>query len=197
MAEIRTRMTPCSYVTNAVLGRLQSVAIPGIKREEIDILPEGRVPASMGERFITISPEADITTGLNADYRGSYITFRVYLIHRMRATPNDRQGNMYHLHNEMHDTQQTIKDAIQSLDMFTILSELITNTESSNPLQERFSIARAFIHRMTTLNPSHLYPGFFLSKHSEADSKVAGFRTYQSFQSPVFYPIINPLLCEN
>lgn len=195
MAEIKTRMTPCSYLCNAVLARLQSTAIPGIKPEEIIILPEGRPPATMGERYIVISPESIMTVNPNSDFRGEVVYFRINLIQRMRATPNDRFGIVYTSNGELHDTHQTITDSIQSIEMFTLLRDLITQTENTNPEQKRFSIAKTFVHRMTTLNPTHLYPGFFLSQPSSATDKISGYMTYQTLQSPTFYPVSNPLSC--
>lgn len=193
------RMTPCSYVTRAVLARLQSISIPGIKREEIVILPEGQAPPSMGERHLIISPESIQTIRTDSDYRGKIIYFKVHHIQRMRVTPNDRQGILYTESNEVHDAQETIEDVIQSLDMFNQLQQLIIDTEAAALLanfdQKKFSVARAFIHRMTTLNPIHLYPGWFNTRPSSEDSKIAGYRTYQSFQSPVFYPTTSPLTC--
>lgn len=197
MTDIKVRMTPCSYVLLSVLGRLQAVSVPGIKPSEIGILPEGNAPASMGERYILVSAYSDTTVRNDSDYRGTVINFRVNLIQRMRSTPNDRFGIIYTNNNEMHDTHETIKEAIQSLEMFMALDNLIDLTEESNPLQKEFSIARTFVHLGTTLNPVHLYPGFFLTKPSEATDKIAGYMTYQTFQSPTFYPTINPLLCEN
>jgi hypothetical protein len=117
----------------------------------------------------------------------------------MRATPNDRQGILYLDENELHDAQEAIEDAIQSISMFNTLDTLIAITQAAandaDEAQKRFSIARTFVHRMTTLNPTHLYPGYFHAKPSAADSKIAGYKTYQSFQSPVFYPSSSPLTC--
>jgi hypothetical protein len=195
MATIKTRMTPCSYIVNVVLARLKSTAIPGIKAEEIIALPEGKPPPSMGERYIVISPESIVTVRPDADFRGEVVYFRINLIQRMRSTPNDRQGIIYTDNGEMHDTHQTITDSLQSLELFVELNDLIAQTETTNPAQKRFSIAKTFVHRMTTLNPTHLYPGFFLTQPSSERDKIAGYMTYQTFQSPTFYPKDNPLSC--
>jgi hypothetical protein len=188
-------MTPASYVATAVLARLQSVSIPGIKPEEIVILPEGQAPPSMGERHLIISLESTQTVRTDSDYRGKMVLFKVHHIQCMRAIPNDRQGILYTNENEVNDAQETIEDAIQSIVMFNELQTLVETTQTEDVKQKKFSISRAFIHRMTTLNPIHLYPGWFHAKPSSEDSKIAGYRHYQSFQSPVFFPINSPLTC--
>lgn len=196
-----TRMTPCSYVTTAVLTQLQAANIPGIKPEEIVVLPEGQAPPSMGERHLIISPESIQTIRTDSDYRGKIVYFKVYHIQRMRATPNDRQGILYLDAHELHDTQEVIEDTIQSMAMFNALNTLVVTTQETwipdiNEVNQKFfSIARTFVHRMTTLNPIHLYPGYFHTKPSAENSKIAGYKTYQSFQSPVFYPVSSPLTC--
>jgi hypothetical protein len=187
--------TPCSYVTKAVETKLKSISIPGIKREEIYVLPEGRVPASAGQKSIIISPSAITTENTNLNYRAKVVGFRVHLIQRVRDIPPDRFGLIYTDPNETHEIHDVIVDAVQSLDMFRSLNTLINTTQDSSELQLRYSLVKTFIHRITILTPIHLYPGYFHSKSSEHDATLAGYKTYSSFTSPSFYLSSNPLSC--
>jgi hypothetical protein len=186
--------TPCSDVLKAVETRLKSISIPGIKREEIQILPEGRPPAIAGEKYLVISPTAVVTNNPERNLRSKTVGFRLNLIQRTRATPEDRLGLIYEADAETHEIHEVITSAVESLDMFRVLITLIKQTET-NIKQVRYSISKTFTHRVTVLSPVHLYPGYFHGKSSEHDSKLAGYRTFSTFTSPSFTPSINPLSC--
>jgi len=184
-------MSPCKIIADVVLKRLQESTIPGIQSEEILVLPEGRVPASMGQRWITVSPTS-VRTVTQDNFRPEVVGFQVVLVQRIRDTPNDRFGIIYGDPAEMHDIHNSIKNLIQSLAMLREL-EVYLNAKENSPRTVNYS--RQFNHLITILDPIHLYPGYFLSKPSSDSAKIAGFKTYSSFTSPRFYPIINPLGC--
>lgn len=187
--------TPTSYVLKAVETRLKSISIPGIKREEIQILPEGRVPASAGERYLVISPTAIVTNNPERNLRSKTIGFRVNLIQRTRAIPEDRLGIIYTDDSYAHEIHSVIDAAIESLDMFRVLITLVKQTEA-NIKQVRYSLSKTFTHKVTILSPIKLYPGYFHSTNSDLDSKLAGYKTYSAFTSPSFTPSVNPLSCD-
>lgn len=187
--------TPISYVAKAVLARLKAVSLPGLKPEQVAILTDDKPPPNMGEMFVTISIKRLETVGPLSNYRKEFVLFNVNLIQRVRDIPNDRTGTIHVDKNQAHEIHQSVIDAVQSLVMYNNLYTLIKSTQAADATQKMYNIALPFLHRYTMLDPIKLYPGYFYTKPSQPQDKLAGFRTYSVFRSPAFYPVINPLSC--
>ena len=182
----------CELTLNSVLLRLKNAAgtepsgIPGIRPADISILPEGKVPAIAGQRFITAHAESITTLNPIENWRKRQLRFNVTVIRRIRDIPADRFDLIYTKENELSNTHEILMTLIESLAMFTSLVNAFA--------AQNYSITGTFTHKYTQLNPIHLYPGFFNSSDESVD-KIAGYRTYSSFTSPVFRKNTNPLTC--
>lgn len=171
----------------------------GIKVEEIAILPEGKVPASMGQRFLTIHPTTLIGTTPELAIRRRVIDFGITISQRTRDTPNDRFGEIAYL---------------EDLAMATVLEQIIPLIESEyctqqfkNSLSEivgplRYTIATDFKFRSMNLDPRHLYPNDFLTRNNKNDKeqlydKVAGYSMTAIFESPQIQAKYSPIQCHN
>jgi hypothetical protein len=179
------------------------------------ILPEGRVAPSVGERAVVLSINRIVTINPDQFLRKKRVQFQIHVIHRIRSIPNDRFGCIYIDDNDLAHIHDAIVEQIESYTAYTSLktlaaSEKLTDTFVTTPgvpegeeanRPERFSVTRTFIHHTTHLDPIHLYASYFLSKSDQTPSRnsnrIAGYRTYSSFTSPVFTPNHNPLNCED
>jgi hypothetical protein len=194
-------------VLNAVKTRLRTVSLPGIKGDQIGILPEGKVPASVGQRFLTIHAEQLVTT-YQGEWPARSLNFAISIIQRIRDIPNDRFGIIYTDPNGMAATHEAVTDAIVSLNMLDVIDELNSvDTPEGEPAT--YIISKNFRHTRTNLDPLHLYPSFFLTKPikgraspsevvsetDQLDDKIAGFRTVSYFASPIIRLADNPLSC--
>lgn len=94
---------------------------PGIKPAEISVLPEGKVPASTGQRWLTIHPTT--LTGLTPkkSIRKRTITFGISISQRVRDIPNDRFGEIAYLETlSMSEALEYIIPSIESESFFQI-----------------------------------------------------------------------------
>lgn len=173
-------------VLNAVLKRLtDATTIPGVEKNSIAILPDGNVPAIAGQTFITVSPQELITVNQKDFVKMRQLVFDVFIIERIRDLPYDRRGEIYVNSTALTEQHETIIGLIES---FAMLQILIT------AFKPDYSVTRNFSHRITSLNPIHLYSSFFGSKDT-SDDKIAGYKTYSRFSSPMLIQNVNPLNC--
>lgn len=193
-------MSAPTLVLKSVRDRLRQRGLVDLKEKEIEVLPEGRVPASAGQLFLSLSP-----TGLRrinvGDFSKKYrLNFRINLICRIRDIPNDEFGEVYLDKLNYTGILEQVQTYVESLDMLQYLieqatTELVPNYLETDSTRQRWSVSGQFIHYSTILEPIHLYPGFFLTKSAKNDSKIAGYKFYSSFASPILTDLYNTSSC--
>ena len=142
-------MTLSKALINALLERIRNNLPAGIKAADVVCLPEGRVPATVGQRMIVVHPHRMTTLNPHEGFRMRRIEFDISVIRRIRDIPADRFDVIYTQDDEMANTHEVLLPLIESI---AFLSEIVT-------LLPTYSVTRNFAHLNTNLDPIHLYPG--------------------------------------
>ena len=175
----------------------------GLKEKEISILPEKKVPAIMGQRWLTIYPIMITGTTPRLSIRKKRYTFGVAVSQRIRDIPNDRFGEIAYMEAlsmgevlddvqyliESETFQSTFKTALDAIKILPINTN--PPYDPSTPpvgLPPRYQLSDTFIHLNTSLDPEHLYPSDFLTRSGndkeQLYDKIAGYRMSITFDSP-------------
>ena len=215
LESVRQRLVNAAHVDP--LDTQKRSLLPGIHQESVYTLPEGQVPATVGQTCIVVHPEELITINPKEQVRKRRLRFQVSVVTRIRDIPNDRFDRIYYDKAQLASLHESIVDLIESYDMFQLLLSINTTDKLSDQFMlnidtpagsrpVKYSVTRTFEHYTTLLNPIHLWPSYFHSKSTKTkgdthpstishDHKIAGYRTYSSFLSPVFIANHIPLDC--
>lgn len=187
----------------------------GIKDREVSILPEGRVPHSMGERWLTIHPVRYNGLTPNKQIRKKSLEFGISLTQRVRKDPNDRFGNVAYLDDD--SMTNILEHYIPVLEsnaalsaLTTVMNEIKIPPENTNPpydpelppadLPPKYSITETFAFLDLNVDPRHLYPSDFGTRSGndkeQLYDKIAGYRMTLLMSSPIFQLNWNPIECK-
>lgn len=172
-------------------ARITSTPVTGIQHVEMGILPEGRIPASWGQRFLSVHAESVNTVAVTAsNLRTRRVRFVTTLVQRLRDTPNDRFGG------------KAYTDVYSMSEILEIVSEVVENVSTLYRFQQ-YLIDESLPYQATgtfelesgVVDPIHLYPSFFThisSEDTETESdKIAGYRMPFYFVSPRVHKTIS------
>lgn len=183
---------------------------PGIKPIEISVIPEGRVPPSAGQRWLTV--HGTTMTGLTPRkaIRKRAITFGISLTQRVRDIPNDRFGEIAYLEAlSMTEALDEVIPLIESEDFFQVFKESLDEikipsslvaSDNTATIPPRYQLTDSFRFLTMNLDPQHLYPSDFHTRSGndkeQLYDKIAGFRLTAVFESPEFQETYSPIQCK-
>lgn len=208
-------MTACKVLLEAVETAIKNNLPLGITDKEVSILPEGKVPASMGERHITIHPIALEGRNPAKQSRPRNYIFEVSVTSRMRKDPNDRfQEEAYIKEDSMANVMEELIGLVESNYMYTVFKTALDlipiEPRYVDPpydldnipigLPSRYSVTGSFVFNSQNLDPKHLYPSDFLTRSGndkeQLYDKIAGYQLSARFTSPSLYRTYNGIECK-
>lgn len=163
---------------------------------EIVILPEAKVPASNGQRTLTIHPDKKIGVTPEQTLRRKVITFGVSYSLRIRDIPNDKFDEVAYMEDlAMSSALEVVEHLIESEEMQELFEAQL---EADHPSDESvYQLSDTFRYITTNYDPLHLYPSDYLTRNNKNDKeqlydKIAGIRMTALFDSPEVQ-LTNPL----
>lgn len=150
------------------------------------ILPEGKFPASWGQRSLAIHPKDYRGLTPRLSIRKKIITFQLTLVQRIRDIPNDNFEEIAYMDAlSMSDILEATIPIVENETMFRLFQ---ANLERESP--GKYSLSDTFRFITMTLDPRHLYPSDFLTRSGndkeQLYDKVAGYSMTATFESPAF-----------
>jgi len=198
-----------------VLDEIRTSPPPGVKKEEVSILYEHKIPATAGARWITISLNREDATSINRLTRRRRIEFDISLSQRVRDIPNDRMDEILYMESlSMVDAMEPLIARIESETFFgkfkTLLGRIPILPQNVNPpyepdnpplgLPPRYQLSDSFQFLTMNLDPRHLYPSDFLTRagndKEQLYDKVAGLQITLTFNSPEYQETYPSLQCK-
>ena len=91
-------MSPSKLLLNSLALRLQEAiqerSIPGLLKKDISFLPRGKVPATVGQRGLTVHIQV-VTSSYKELIRFDTIQFKIDHNQRTRDIPSDRMDELF------------------------------------------------------------------------------------------------------
>ena len=125
-------MSVSAKLLQTVRDALRANPPPGVKTTEISVLPEGKVPAIMGQRWLTVHGTKIEGLTPRKSIRKRMMLFGVSLSQRVRDIPNDRFGEIAYLESlSMTEALDEIISAVQGLNMDEVRAEVAKQLEEA------------------------------------------------------------------